>query len=281
MLSLKRRLRGEGVHVKKLIFLLVLGLLITSCGGTPLPSVVEPLLTREPTQEPFSSSRVRFADLPPDAVWQLREQCLSENPHSLCLPFPVDPNGAQAYVEYMEGVSDWSQLVIQGPVGLEFSVPCDGIVTWRVEELETNSNLWLRCPQISCGLTREEWEVMHQPEYWPPGTKMSEPEFWRQRPEVEPWIHKSNCFTEKEFESFVKARGGRKQYSEQFDNVEIHLGEVLFTLKTAEKPGTQDGQIVVHVTIRDPRRDLVGETYRITEADFLHDSGGRIVYVQP
>ena len=99
---------------RKLIFalcVLVLAGLLVSCNGTVPPVTVEPTVviptevrptavpspiptakpTAVPTEVPTPTEVPLYVGLSTDEVEVLREQCLQENPNSLCLPLPMDP----------------------------------------------------------------------------------------------------------------------------------------------------------------------------------------------
>ncbi|GMR19391.1 MAG: hypothetical protein BMS9Abin34_528 [Patescibacteria group bacterium] len=88
-------------------------------------STEEPTPTPEPTEVPM------YVGLPAEEVAKLREQCLQDNPGSLCLPLPVNPNKVGTIQdEGMPFPGPWElrefNIVAELPPGSRILSPLDG-----------------------------------------------------------------------------------------------------------------------------------------------------------
>lgn len=100
----------------------------------PTPTPVLPTPTPEPTPVPPTPTPepMRYVGLPPAEVRRLREQCLRENPDSLCLPLPVDPTqpGVEIFFPYVYSTylgKDCGILGIRASARTIFYAPCSGV----------------------------------------------------------------------------------------------------------------------------------------------------------
>lgn len=136
------------------VLVVTVGLLMTSCIGDPTPPVgtaapavelaspapiSEPdpassgtpptavaavpteVPTQVPTEEPTPTEVPMYVGLPADVVVKLREQCLQENPDSLCLPLPFAPADDAAISVVSELWENfWGVTVADGERGPRF-----------------------------------------------------------------------------------------------------------------------------------------------------------------
>ncbi|OGC61266.1 hypothetical protein A2890_02265 [candidate division WWE3 bacterium RIFCSPLOWO2_01_FULL_53_14] len=133
---------------RKLIFALfglVLAGLLTACNGTVPPATVEPTEvtptevsptavpsptpTEMPTAVPTPTEIPLYVGLPADEVEVLREQCLRENPGSLCLPLPMDPT-RPGFALAKESGDGYTSLTLVGTDGVKVISPLDGPVNY-------------------------------------------------------------------------------------------------------------------------------------------------------